>query len=197
MNPDESMEAKVCSLVYDHTVRYCLSRYSWTFATIWTQLTYYQTRIRQQNETDDQYRQRLLNQGFFEYTYLYSFPNDYLRFVDLYDTSMVRLTARTSRKLPYLLEGNGILTDIGPTCYLKYVWDMPDSNNFSEVFLDYLIVELSYRFSTKFKDSSTSIQQLYMEREKALIEAKIDDSKQTMLGQISSYPLQEESWGAF
>lgn len=110
---DSTKSSRLCSRMYDPVLEATLRAYPWTFAIKRTVMAL------------------SAESPAFGYAYKYTFPTDYLRMVEHNIT------------LPYVVEGNEILTDFGDSVYLRYVAKVTDPNKFDSQFIQVLYYKLA------------------------------------------------------
>ncbi len=172
---DDSVQATLCRYNYEQSRQSLLSQYPWTFACKEATLT--------QEESGESIK----------YAYKYALPADFLRLVQLYDSSDREIIASTDYEPVYSFQGNKILTDLD-SCKIKYVHDESNVGMWSPTFKDALVLDLAIRISKVLNDSSSFLQQLQQEFMFTLSRAKVENAKQVQMSPTRSYPLLTQSY---
>ena len=110
-NTNESLAAK---LFYDPVRRSVLQKYNWAFATKTARLA-------------------LIEETPINYSYAYQLPSDYIKIINI--TPLSEAYSEEGNVYPYIIQGRTLLCDLEEV-YISYIYDIKDTNQFDDLFID-------------------------------------------------------------
>jgi len=185
---DGSLSAEGCRLNYYRVLDSLLSEYNWDFAISSEKLVRGIDSDRRKNpdgswaETESQHSARVSSYNLIGYNYAYSMPPDNLRLVRAYDGSNAPLAFPEVTSFPaYRYERNLVFTN-EQEVRVRYVSAVlgENFNNYSALFKDLFLVELTAKLSYAFEDSSSRFESRSALAEMLRKKAKAMSSQQTL-----------------
>ena len=140
---DDTVEASVCSLVYDKVRRSLLRSHPWNFAVSRALLA------------------PSVSAPAFDYAYRFPLPADTLR-----------ILRPKGPDVDWVKEGNALLSNYGPILKLKYIRDVTDPSEYDSTFYDVFCRAIAVAVCEKLTQSNTKKQILLEEFMAHILEAR-------------------------
>lgn len=176
---DRSLQGQMCKSMYEQAKSSLLARYNWSFALK-------KAKLAEVDNTADPLQ---------EYKHAYALPDDFLKIFMVYGEAKRPVVQYPNSKPPYVIESKVLLID-DSGCVIKYISDEDTVTKFSPLFINCLVLDMAVRLTRIFQSSSAYQQQLMMEYNQELANAKISDCQQNQLAHYQVSPLFNEYWGA-
>lgn len=116
----------------------------------------------------------LVDKPAFGYEFKYQLPSDFLRLEQVYNANFRYdlLTYQFRGRSPFSIEGNKILTDIGPVLQIRYLKRVSNSELFPPTFVNALADRIAFEFCERFTQNSNKAQLFAQKYKMDIIEAK-------------------------